>query len=117
MTVAAAAPPAIVFRLPAGPARRTFWVTRPAGVVVLTRIAVPRGARAKATIVVPGIGGVAVDTSGVLPGRCTLTRNGTVCVQSQEACPFPAARWRIAVVKRVGPAGVVRVDFRVGEPA
>jgi hypothetical protein len=100
---AASAPPAIVVHLPAGPARRTVWIERPAGVVLRARISVPRGAAARASIMVPGVGGVVVRTSPAPPG-------------SPEPCPFPQARWRVAVVKTSGPAGDVRVDFRIGAP-
>ena len=105
---------AIVVRLPAGAARRTVWVDRPAGVVLQTRFAGPRGISLRVAATIPGVAGVGVGGS---PGRLDRCRTGarrTSCTRQQEWCPMPAARWRVTLAKRAGPAGVVRVTFRVG---
>jgi hypothetical protein len=112
----AGASPAIVVHLPAGAARRTVWVGRPAGVVLATRFSGPRGISLRVFATIPGVAGVGV---GGAPGRADVCRDvaaRTTCVRAQEWCPMPAARWRVTLTKRSGPAGVVRVTFRVGIP-
>jgi hypothetical protein len=91
-------------------------VRRPAGVVLLTRVVVVRGARVAVAASIPGVAGVGVTTSGVFPDRCRTARETTVCTRGQEWCPMPSARWRVTFAKGAGPAGPVRLLFRVGRP-
>jgi hypothetical protein len=111
------APRALV-RVGAGAARRSFWVRESAGVVLLTRIIAPHGTVASITAEVPGVAGVGVDTrSGSSPmNACRRAGPVDVCTRGQEWCPMPAARWRVTLTKRFGPAGVIRFVFRVGAP-
>jgi hypothetical protein len=109
-------PPAIVVRLPAGPARRVIEVERPQGVVLRTRLTVRSGVRASVLAEIPGVAGVGVR-SWRFPGTtCARSAAAVVCDQSQEPCPMPAARWRVTIVKQRGPAGLVSFVFRVGPP-
>jgi hypothetical protein len=117
MASVSAPPAAIVIRLPAGASTRAVWVERPAGVVLLTRISVPHGTQVNASMIIPTVAGVAVDTRDARPNRCRVGRTRDVCVRAQEWCPMPRARWRLRIAKRSGPAGTVRVEFRVGVPA
>lgn len=117
MTLASALPPpAIVIHLRARSSTRVVWVDRPAGVVLLTRISVAHGTQVQASMIIPGVAGVVVDTRDAAPDGCRSGRMRDVCVRVQEWCPMPAARWRVQIAKRSGPAGDVRVDFRVGAP-
>jgi hypothetical protein len=112
-----ASPPAEVrVAVAAGRVRRTVWVRRPAGVVLVTSMVVAKGTRAAVLAVIPGVAGVGVDTSQGASNRCRSHRRLTICDRSQEWCPMPAARWRITVTKAAGPAGVIRVRFTVGRP-
>jgi hypothetical protein len=107
---------AISVYLPAGATSRTLWVKRPAGVVLATRFSGPRGIWLRVFATIPGVAGVGV---GGAPGRLDVCREvgaRATCSRAQEWCPMPAARWRITLTKRSGPAGVVRVTFRVGLP-
>jgi hypothetical protein len=114
MNADAPSPPALVVRVPAGAARRVFYVNRPAGVVLLTEMIVPRGAQVRAAAEIPGLAGVGVSTRGIAPDACRTDGTTTVCTRGQEWCPMPSARWRITFVKRSGPAGLVRMVFRIG---
>ena len=76
-----------------------------------------RGVEANVMATIPGVAGVGVDTRTEASNRCRRAGARVVCVRWQEWCPMPAARWRVTVVKRAGPAGPLRLDFRVGEPA
>jgi hypothetical protein len=108
--------PAIVVRLPAGAVRRTLWVDRPAGVVLTTRFTGPRGISLLVLATIPGVAGVGVGGAPRRLDVCRTLASRTTCVREQEWCPMPAARWRVTLTKRSGPAGVVRVTFRVGLP-
>jgi hypothetical protein len=116
--VASPQPPVLAMRVAPGHQRRTSLVREPAGVVLLTRLVVPHGAVAGVTAVIPGVAGVGVDTLDEPGGanRCRRSRPVDVCTRYQEWCPMPAARWRVTLVKRAGPAGVIRFLFRVGAP-
>jgi hypothetical protein len=116
MNASPAPPPALIASLPAGAARRTFYVSEPAGVVLLTRLVVPRGAQVRVAAEIPGVAGVGVSTPGIAPDECRTDRTTTICTRGQEWCPLPSARWRITFDKRAGPAGTVRLLFRVGPP-
>ena len=37
-----------------------------------------------------------------------------ICTRWQAECPMPAARWRVTLRKRAGPAGVIQLVFVVG---
>jgi hypothetical protein len=108
--------PGLVVQLPAGAARRTVYVRQQAGVVLLTRVMVVRGAQVSVAATIPGVAGVGVSTRGAFPDRCRTAGATTVCTRDQEWCPMPAARWRVTVAKGAGPAGPVRLLFRVGRP-
>ncbi len=108
--------PAIVVSLPAGAARRTVWVDRPAGVVLATRFTGPRGISLRVLATVPGVAEVGVGGAAGTLDVCRDIGLRTTCSRAQEWCPMPAARWRVTLTKRAGPAGVVRFTFRVGIP-
>ena len=108
-------PATTLARLSAGRGHRTLWLRRPAGVVLLSRITVLRGTTASVTAEIPGVAGVAVDTRAGPSNRCRPDGRLTACVRWQEACPMPAARWRVTFTKRDGPAGAIRFAFVVGE--
>jgi len=91
-------------------------VRRPAGVVLLVRVTVPRGTVASLMAEIPRVAGVGVDTGNAVPNVCRSAAGVVVCTRGQEWCPMPAARWRITLAKRSGPAGVIRLDFAVGKP-
>jgi hypothetical protein len=86
-------------------------------VVLLTWVGVPRGVRLSVDAVIPGVAGVGVSTSGIFPDRCLSAGATTVCTRGQEWCPMPSARWRVTFTKDAGPAGPVRLLFRVGRPS
>jgi hypothetical protein len=65
---------------------------------------------------IPGIAGVGVSTRGISPDECRADGATTICTRGQEWCPMPPARWRVTFVKGAGPAGLVRLIFRVGAP-
>jgi hypothetical protein len=110
------ATPAALIRVPPGPLRRTLWLRRPAGVVLLSRMIVPRGTVATVSAEIPGVAGVAVATANRVPNTCRPSGRLMVCTRGQEWCPMPAARWRVTLVKRAGPAGTIRFVFAVGPP-
>jgi len=103
-------------RVSPGVLRRTLWLRRPAGVVLLSRIIVPRGTVATLRAEIPGVAGVAVDTGDRVPNTCRSAGGLVVCTRGQEWCPMPAARWRVTLIKRAGPAGTIRFLFVVGPP-
>jgi hypothetical protein len=100
-----------------GRAQGTLSVREPSGVILLARIAAPRGVRAFVNATIPGIAGVTIST--VHNRRdpslsCRLHGGVSVCTQAEQWCPMPAATWRLHVVKQSGPAGQVQIDFVVG---
>jgi hypothetical protein len=101
--------------LAAGPKKRTLWLRRPMGEVVLSRVSVPRGTTATVIAEIPGVAGVAVDTREDASNRCRPSGPHVVCTRWQAACPMPAARWRVTFTKQAGSAGVIRFAFVVGE--
>lgn len=107
------------FVLPAGKSQRRFSMREPAGVILLTRITVPRGVDAHVDALIPHVAGAGVSTatSRFDPAlSCRRSGSNDVCTQAQEWCPMPAAHWRMHLVKLGGPAGRIRVDFVVGQP-
>jgi hypothetical protein len=104
----------IVVLMPAGAGRRTVWVARPAGVVLTTRFVGSRGISLSVVATIPGIAAVGVGGARGTLDACRDDATHTTCARDQEWCPMPAARWRVTLTKRSGPAGVVRVTFRVG---
>jgi hypothetical protein len=91
--------------------------SEPAGVIRQFRVVAPAHTRVTVTAVIPGLARV---TASVPRARfdaaeaCTRHGGSVVCVQAEEACPMPAANWRIQVRKLAGPAGRIRIDFVVG---
>jgi hypothetical protein len=86
-------------------------------VIASYRISAPRGAVVRATVMIPGTTvPLALRAPGRAPWeRCWSTRASTVCGASEEGCPMPVAGWRLTVEKLSGPAGRVRVWFRVAD--
>ena len=106
-------------RLPAGRATRTFTLQERAGVILLNQVTVPHGMRVVVDATIPRVAGVSVSswTRPVAPSAsCETTGQLDVCTQGEEWCPMPAARWHVRVVKRAGPAGLVRFVLRVAPP-
>jgi hypothetical protein len=94
----------------------SFKRSEPAGVIVLARIATPRGVRASVDATIPGVAGVRFGTRrgpGPLSLSCVARGATNVCTQAVEWCPMPKATWRFNVTKLAGPPGQVRVDFVV----
>jgi hypothetical protein len=106
----------VLIRASAGLQRHRFWLRRPAGVVLLTRIVVPVGTAASVSAEIPGFASVGVDTHDFASNTCRTSAQVLICTRSQEWCPMPAARWRVTLEKRGGPAGVIRFVFLVGAP-
>jgi hypothetical protein len=104
--------------LPAGRAVRRFTLREPAGVIVLSRLTVPHGVRAYVDATIPNIAGTRFSTARPHDPALVCRRRGSFdeCTQSQEWCPMPAAVWRLHLVKQGGPAGPIRIDYRVGPP-
>jgi hypothetical protein len=108
------APLAIVVALPAGAARRTVWMRRPAGVVRASEVTLARGTTVLVTAAIPGVAQVDVSSTRDAFDRCRDVGTSTICSRAQEACPMPASRWRVTFTKRSGPAGSVLLTFRIG---
>ena len=105
--------------LPAASVSRAFTMSEPAGVILLNQVTVPHGMRVVVDATIPGVAGVSVSswTRPVAPSAsCETTGDLDVCTQGEEWCPMPAARWHVRVVKRAGPAGLVRFVLRVAPP-
>jgi hypothetical protein len=49
-------------------------------------------------------------------GACKRSGRRVVCTVGEEWCPMPAGTWRVRIRKRSGPAGAVKLTFRVGRP-
>ena len=94
----------------------SFSRREPAGMIVLARIASPRGVRASVNATIPGVAGVRFGTGrgpGPLSLSCVVRGATNICTQAVEWCPMPRATWRFNVTKLTGPAGDIRVDFVV----
>jgi hypothetical protein len=104
-------------RLVAGETVKRFDVAEPAGVIQLLRILAPHGTRVTVTGVVPRVADVSISTFENTIASETCERRGAVdaCTQVMEPCPMRAATWRFRVTKLAGPAGVVRIDFVIGQ--
>lgn len=88
----------------------------PAGTILLFRVTAPRGARVDVTGVIPQTAGVStwVPRRRNDPAETCRSRGQSIsCTQGEEACPMPAATWRIRL-RKAGRAGWVRVTFVVG---
>ena len=107
-----------VFHLGTGYAQASSTVREPAGTVVQARISAPRGVHAYAAATLIGQAQVeistvpnAADPTLSCQVRCLLNE----CTEAFQWCPMPGATWQLRVVKRSGPAGVVRLDLYVGQ--
>jgi hypothetical protein len=106
--------PAHVVPLGPGSERHRFTLRRPAGVVLLFRLTLPRGTRAYLTGRIGDIAGVGMTTDA--RGACTPRGPRLVCRQSVEWCPLPRGTWAFRLHKLGGPAGTARLEFVVGAP-
>lgn len=106
------------FVLRAGRAERSFTLRERGGVILLSRLTVPRGVRAYVDATIPHVAGTRFSTARPNDPALVCRYRGSqeVCTQAQEWCPMPAARWRLRLVKQSGPAGTVRVDYVVAPP-
>lgn len=95
-----------------------FHLHRPAGVILLYRVSAPQGAEIHGSAQLPGITvPLRIATSPVGPSSSCSQRAGRVtCTVGEEWCPLPEGKWRFRIEKRAGPAGDVKLWFRVGEP-
>ena len=100
------------FQLGAGHAARTFTFAEPAGVILVNRLTVRHGVRARVDARIPGVAGARVVTSRT----CRRQGGYDVCTQQEEWCPMPAATWHVRLVKLSGPAGPIRFDYVVAPP-
>lgn len=105
------------FRIPESAAVRRFALVEPAGVIQLLRITMPRGTRVSLTASIPHLASVAMSApQSQLPSQaCERRGRVDVCTQAEEACPMPAATWRLRLRKLAGPPGEIRVQFVVGQ--
>lgn len=107
------------FVVSAGRAERRFTMREGAGLIRLTRITVPHGARAFVYASIPHVAGVRFSTprAHADPALACHSKGGyDVCTQRQGWCPMPAAVWQMHLVKSSGPGGRIRVDFVVAAP-
>lgn len=107
------------FTLGPGRSVRTFTLREQSGVILLSRLTVPHGADVVVAARIPHVAGAGVSSR---PRRnspsLVCKRRGAfdVCTEGQEWCPMPQAVWHVRLVKRSGPAGLVRLDYVVGDP-
>lgn len=95
--------------------RHRFTLERPAGVVLLFRLTLPRGTRAYLTGRIGSIAGVGISTDH--KGSCRVQGRTLVCEQGVEWCPLlPRGTWGFRLHKLSGPAGTARLDFVIGTP-
>ncbi len=105
-----------------GASEASFRVKEPYGIITLFRVTVPHGAVVKVEGRLRRIAGVTLSTSARdrtlwYPSlSCSQRGAADVCVQREEWCPMPQGTWRFHVAKSSGPAGVVRIEFVVGQP-
>jgi hypothetical protein len=114
---AAGRPEPITVRFGPGRQAAAFTVRRGAGVILAYRLSAPAGAVVRASVRLPGItAALPLEMSGRAGAHCTRAHGRRLCAIPMEACPMPAGRWRLRIVKRSGPAGAVRLTFRVARP-
>lgn len=94
--------------------RHRFTLARPAGVVLLLRLTLPRGTRAYLTGRIGSIAGVGISTDD--KSSCRVQGRTLVCEQGVEWCPLPRGTWGFRLHKLSGPAGTARLDFVIGTP-
>jgi hypothetical protein len=100
--------------LAAGVDRHRFTLKRPAGVVLLFRLTLPRGTRAYLTGRIGSVAGVGISTDHHT--SCRKQGRFLVCEQEVEWCPLPRGTWGFRLHKVSGPAGQARLEFVVGAP-
>jgi hypothetical protein len=100
--------------LEAGAERHRFTLRRPAGVVLLFRLTLPRGTRAYLTGRIGNVAGVGISTDH--NASCRERGRFLVCEQGVEWCPLPRGTWGFRLHKVSGPAGQARLEFVVGTP-
>lgn len=97
--------------------RTPVTISAPAGTLRRLRLILPHGARATAIAVIPALAGIRVSSPAIGPAaRCGRHGSVDVCAQDAEACPMPAANWRVRVTRYRGPAGKVRVELVLADP-
>ena len=99
----------------AGRETRTFRLEEPAGVILLYRLSTPAGAKVAATVQWPHVT-VPLRIATDSPGVCSTAGGRTTCTVGEEWCPMNPATWHVRIEKRVGPAGEIKLWFRVGRP-
>lgn len=103
--------------LGAGRATRTFTFRERAGVILLNRLKVLHGVRARVDARIPNVAGTRVSAAPDRKDRsCRREGRFDVCTQGEEWCPMPEATWQFRLVKLSGPAGPVRFDYVVASP-
>jgi hypothetical protein len=100
----------------AGEQHRAFTMAEPKGVIRLYRVAVPEGTMLRGTAQLPK---VTVPLQIVThPNKwnssCSTSGSRVTCTASEEACPMPKGAWSFHLDKLAGPAGTVKLTFRVG---
>jgi hypothetical protein len=103
-----------VLELGQGAERHRFTLERPAGVVLLFRLTLPRGTRAYLTGRIGSVAGVGISTDH--HGSCRARGATVVCEQEVEWCPLPRGTWGFRLHKLSGPAGTARLEFVIGTP-
>jgi hypothetical protein len=96
-----------------------FLLRESAGVILTYRLTAPSGADIRASARLPGVTvplWIGTTTPFGPNGWCTEAGERITCKVSEEWCPMPEGTWRFRVEKVAGPAGVVRLWFRVGAP-
>ena len=102
----------------AGRETRSFRLDKPDGVILLYRLSAPAGADVRTSVQLPGVTVPLLIFTGRTAPRGACRRSGArvVCTVGEEWCPVPAGTWRVRIQKRAGPAGPVKLTFRVGAP-
>jgi hypothetical protein len=96
----------------------SFGLSEPSGVILLYRISVPQGTEVRGSARLPRITVPLriATTPGGPSSNCSALPRRVRCTVGEEWCPMPAGTWVFRVEKLTGPAGDVKLWFRVGEP-
>src|SRR5438270_11855457 len=118
VAAAVAAGPVHSVRLGRGSAAASFVLREPGGVILDYRISAPAGTRLRAWTQIPGTTAPLEISMSRPPsaGACRRRSGRLVCSQGEEWCSMTPAAWSVRILKRSGPAGMVRLRFVVGTP-
>jgi hypothetical protein len=108
-----------ILRFHGGRETLSFRLREPDGVILLYRLTAPRGVKARASVMLPGVTvPLFIATRRTGPSSsCRSVGPRVRCTVGEEWCPMPQGTWHGRVEKLEGPAGYVIITFRVGNPA